>query len=244
MLNYTERRSLFHGLDPRTKLFLFAFFSFASLASTSIIYLSAIFVFVFAVFLLNRLPFREIRNFSRFFILLSMIAIVVQGFFYPLGEAVLSPLLPLKIEGLLFGFAISLRLFTILFSLSMLMLTTKQGDLLHALGNFMPKDIAFSLTIAFRSIPILEEEAKTIIISQEARGLRKAGKKRLAAYFPVIVPLFAKALTRAKYLAMSVEARGFGEANIKYEMKMRKRDWMLICWTIVFGIACFWFFAL
>jgi energy-coupling factor transport system permease protein len=225
-------------------LFLFIFFSVISLVSTKIIYLSAIFIFVFLIFLFNRLPFREIKNFSKFFVVLSFVVVVVQGFFYPLGKTIIFNVVPITLEGLFFGFAISLRLFAILFSLSMLMLTTRQGDLLHSLGNFMPKDIAFSLAIAFRSIPILEEEAKTIIISQEARGLRKRGKKRLAAYFPVIVPLFAKALTRAKYLAMSVEARGFGEAKMKYEMKMAKRDWLVICGTMAFGIACFWLLAL
>lgn len=243
MLNYIKRKSFFHTLDPRTKLFFFIFFSFLSLVSTKTLYLSAIFTFIFAVFLLNRLPFREIRSFSKIFILLSIVVIVIQGFFYPSGKTTVFLLLPLKFEGLLFGLTISLRLFTILFSLSILMLTTKQKDLLHSLGNFVPKDIAFSLTTAFRSIPILEEEIKIIIISQEARGLRKAGKKKLSAYFPIIVPLFAKALTRAQYLAMSVEARGFGKAKLRYKMRMAKKDWLVIFGTAAFGIACFWLFT-
>jgi len=244
MLRYLKVKSFFHGLDPRTKLFFFISLSVLSVVSTKIIYLSALFAFVFIIFLANRLPLREIKNFSKIFIILSLVVITIQGFFYPLGKTIIYPILPVTLEGIIFGIAISLRLFTILFSFSVLMLSTEQKDLLHSLGKFIPRDIAFSLTTAFRSIPILEEEARTIIISQEARGLRKSGRRRLTAYFPIIVPLFAKALTRAQYLAMSVEARGFGRRRITHEMKMAKRDWLVVFGTIMFGVLCIWFFAL
>jgi len=243
MLSYAKGKSFFHGLDPRTKLFLFIFFSVISLVSTKTIYLLTIFTFIFLIFLFNRLPFREIKNFSKFFVALSCAVVVIQGFFYPLGKTIIFNVVPITLEGLVFGFAISLRLFTILFSLSILMLTTKQRDLLHALGNFIPKDMAFSLTIAFRSIPMLEEETRTIIISQEVRGLRKIRSKKLTAYFSIIVPLFAKALTRARYLAMSVESRGFGRTKMKYETKMKRQDWTIVFGTITFGILCIRLFA-
>ncbi len=235
MLKYSKGESIFHGLDPRTKLFFFLFISALSLFSTSVLYLSSLFAFILFVFLVNRLPFSEIMGFSRFFLILSVFVVLLQGIFYPLGETVLSPL-PMTLEGITFGFAVSLRLFTILFSLSILMLTTRQKKLLEALGNFLPKDFAFSLTTAFRFIPILEEETKAIVISQEARGLRKKGTRKLTVYFPVIVPLFAKALTRAKNLALSAESRGFGRARVKYDLKMRNKDWIVLFGTVAFGI--------
>jgi energy-coupling factor transport system permease protein len=235
MLKYSKGESIFHGLDPRTKLFFFLSVSVLSLVSTNILYLSSLFAFTLSVFLVNRLRFSEIMGFSKFFLILSVFLVFFQGFFYPLGETVLSPF-PMTLEGMTFGFAISLRLFTILLSLSLLMLTTRQKKLLEALGNFLPKDIAFSLTTAFRFIPILEEETKAIVVSQEARGLRKKGTRKLTVYFPVIVPLFAKALTRAKNLALSVESRGFGRGRVKYDLKMRNKDWVVFSGTLAFGI--------
>lgn len=235
MLKYSEGESIFHGLDPRTKLFFFLFISTLSLISTGILYLSSLFAFILFIFLVNRLPFSEIKGFSKFFVILSVFVVIFQGFFYPLGKTTLFQI-PMTLEGITFGFAISLRLFAILFSLSILMLTTKQKKLLEALGNFLPKDLAFSLTTAFRFIPILEEETKAIVISQEARGLRKKGARKLTVYFPIIVPLFVKALTRAKNLALSVESRGFGRGRIKYNLKMKTKDWMVFSGTLAFGV--------
>ncbi|MCK4335770.1 MAG: energy-coupling factor transporter transmembrane protein EcfT [Candidatus Aenigmarchaeota archaeon] len=240
MLKYSEGESFFHKLDPRTKLFFFISLSVLSLLSTSIIYLSSVFAFTLIVFLANRLSFQKIKSFSKFFIILSIFVVILQGFFYPLGKTILSPI-PITLEGLAFGFAISLRLFTILLSLSVLMLTTKQKYLLEALGNFIPKDFALSLTTAFRFIPIIEEEARTIIISQEARGLKRRGKMKLTAYFPIIVPLFAKALTRAKNLAISVESRGFGRKRTKYDLKMKPKDWLVVAGTLAFGLCLLFF---
>ena len=235
MLRYSNGEGFLHELDPRTKLSFFFFISTLSLLSTNMIYLSSLFVFTLSVFLISRLSFKEIKGFSKFFVILSVFVVIFQGFFYPLGKTAFSPI-PLTLEGLAFGFAISLRLFTILFSLSILMLTTKQKNLLEALGNFIPKDFALSLTTAFRFIPIMEEETKTIIISQEARGLRKKGSRKLTAYFPILVPLLAKALTRARNLAISVESRGFGKVRTKYELKMKTKDWLVIFGTLAFGV--------
>ncbi|MCD6591069.1 MAG: energy-coupling factor transporter transmembrane protein EcfT [Candidatus Aenigmarchaeota archaeon] len=242
MLRYKDGRSLFHKLDSRTKFFFF--FSTLSLFSTNILYLSSIFVFTLFVFLANRLSFQDIKGFSKFFIIFSILLVIFQGFFYPFGKTHLLSGFPITFEGIAFGFAISLRLFTILFSLAILMLTTKQKHLLESLGNFLPKDLAFSLTTAFRFIPIFEEETKTIIISQESRGLKKRGPRRLTFYFPVIVPLFTKALERAKNLAMSVETRGFGKAKTRYNLKMKTNDWIIVLGTLIFGVLCFWLFII
>ncbi|MEE9323448.1 MAG: energy-coupling factor transporter transmembrane component T [Candidatus Aenigmarchaeota archaeon] len=237
MLAYHKGQSTFHQLDPRTKLFFFVFLSILCLLSVNTYYLLTIFVFVFLVFLANRLPFRELKDFSKIFIILSILVIIIQGFFYPLGQTALYRILDftLTLEGVVFGIGISFRLFILLFAVSILMLTNRPKEMMESLGNFLPKDLAFSLTTAFRFIPIFQSEIKTIMISQESRGLRKRGPKKITAYFPIIVPLFAKALTRARNLAVSVESRGFGKGKTKYDLKMKTKDWLVIFGTLAFG---------
>lgn len=237
MLRYHKGQSAFHGLDPRTKLFFFVSLSILCLLSVNVYYLFTIFFFTFLIFSLNRLPFHELKNFSKIFLLLSVLVILIQGFFYPLGQTPIYQVLDftLTLEGVIFGVGISFRLFTLLFALSIFMLTSRPKEMMESLGNFMPKDLAFSLTTAFRFIPILQSEINNIMISQESRGLKRRRMKKITAYFPIIVPLLAKALTRAKYLAMSVESRGFGGNSIKYETRMEARDWLVVFGTLAFG---------
>lgn len=243
MLVYKEGKSLFHKLDPRTKLFFFVFISVLCLVSTNLYYLLTIFVFTFLVFLVNGLPFRELKNPSKIFMALSLFVIVIQGFFYPMGKTAVYRIFDFAftLEGLIFGIGISFRLFTLLLAISVFMLTTRPKEMMESLGNFLPKDLAFSLATAFRFIPIFQTEIKAIMISQESRGLGRKRRKKLTSYFPVIVPLFAKALTRAKNLAISVESRGFGRARIKYDLKMGRKDWLVVLGTTTFGILLFLF---
>jgi len=241
MLRYHQGQSTFHKLDPRTKLFFFVSLSVFCLLSVNVYYLLTVFIFAFLVFTVNRLPLRELKDFSKIFIILSVLVITIQGFFYPLGQTALYNILGfvVTLEGVVFGIGISFRLFTLLFAVSIFMLTTRPKEMMESLGNFLPKDIAFSLTTAFRFIPIFQSEINTIMISQESRGHGKGRMKKITSYFPIIVPLLAKALTRAKYLAMSVESRGFGKGKTRYEMEMRKADWLVIIGTLTFGICLF-----
>lgn len=241
MLGYHEGSSLLHRLDPRTKLFLSVFISLLSLLSTNLYYLITVFLFSFFIFLLNRLPIRHLGYFSRMFVMLSIIITIFQGFFYPQAETIIYRILyfSMSLEGILFGAGISFRLFTILFAFSIFALTTRPKEMMESFGNFMPKDIAFSLTTAFRFIPIFQTEIKIISISQETRGLRKSGAKKITSYLPVMVPLFSKALMRAKNLAVSVESRGFGRSKIRYDLHMKTSDWAVILGTLSFGILVY-----
>lgn len=242
MLRYIEGSGVFHGLSPMTKLFLFFLFSAASVLSTNVQYLFALLLVLLSAFLLGGLSFREIGGFSKFFVALSLTVILLQGFIYPLGETSVLPFLPIKYEGLMFGLSISFRIFVILFSLSILMLTTKQRDLLGSMGRILPQDIAFSLTTAFRFMPILEEEANAINIAQAARGLRKRRAKRLTAYFPIVVPLLSKALQRARNLAMSAETRGYGMPRKRRKIEMEKKDWLAVFLSAATVVLCFYGF--
>jgi energy-coupling factor transport system permease protein len=145
---------------------------------------------------------------------------------------------------LLFGLGIAFRLLTLVFAISIFMLTTKPKDMIESLSNYFPYSLAFSLTTAFRFIPIFQEELNHIRISQEARGLRTRGFRKVSVYFPIIVPLLAKALNRARYLAYNVESRGFGSRKIRYERTFERNDWFVIFGIVCFGVLSIWAFVL
>ena len=62
----------------------------------------------------------------------------------------------------------------------------------------MPYEFAFAFTIAVRFVPVLAEEAQTIMDAQKARGLEleKGGLlKKIRNYIPVLIPLATLALS-------------------------------------------------
>ena len=79
-------------------------------------------------------------------------------------------------------------------------------------------ELALTLTVALRFLPILAMEAEHIAKAQVSRGAdlgRGHGGivRRTRLLLPLIVPLFLAALRRAEALAVAMEARGYAGAK-------------------------------
>lgn len=73
-------------------------------------------------------------------------------------------------------------------------------------------EYAFTVSAAFRFVPLLADEALRVKRAQESRGARFEGGgliARVRAWVPVFTPLFAQGLCRADRLAYAVASRGF-----------------------------------
>ena len=84
------------------------------------------------------------------------------------------------------------------------------ADALTRLG--MPYRVGFTMTMAFRLVPVFVDAATTVVQAQRCRGLdfeRGGLWQRARRYVPVIVPVFMGALRRADQMAMALDARGF-----------------------------------
>ena len=72
---------------------------------------------------------------------------------------------------------------------------------------------AFSLTLAFRLLPLFTTTASTIVSAQACRGLdiRQGGiVRRMGRYLPLLVPLVLSSLRSADALSAALESRGLG----------------------------------
>jgi energy-coupling factor transporter transmembrane protein EcfT len=69
--------------------------------------------------------------------------------------------------------------------------------------NFLPKNFNFMLTITFSLIPVIFQEAKTIILLQKCRGYHSLNP------LPVIIPLLHRALKRSEQIALTMSSRGY-----------------------------------
>ncbi|MBN2042747.1 MAG: energy-coupling factor transporter transmembrane protein EcfT [Candidatus Aenigmarchaeota archaeon] len=244
MLEYQKGDGFVHRLDPLTKLIWLVVVSVLVLVTTNMYLVLAMFLFVFFVHAASRLPLRKSPLASKFMLLLASLLVIFHGFFYPGGETAIYSLLgqTFTFEGVFFGIAISLRLLTLLTAASLFVMSTKPTMLVARMGRHLPDDIGFVFMNAMTSVPSLQRDMTKIIHSQVSRGMRFQGLKGTKSYFPVIVPLLSKALEGAKYLAFSIESRGFGLCKMCYEGRMGRNDVLFLVLPVIIGITCYFLF--
>ena len=135
--------------------------------------------------------------------------------------------------------ALTLRFIVLIESFSIFFLTTSPDHLGLALEQTgMPYEFCFAFTTAVRFVPVLAEEAQTIMDAQKARGLeleRGNFLKRIRNYIPILIPLIVSAIRRSLELAEAMESRAWGATKKRtnlYVLKMHKNDFILIAITI------------
>ena len=126
-------------------------------------------------------------------------------------------------------------------SFSVFFLTTSPDHLGLALEqSHIPYEFSFAFTTAVRFVPVLAEEAQTIMDAQKARGLElEKGNfmKRIRNYIPILIPLIVSAIRRSLELAEAMESRAWGATKKRtnlYALKLRKGDFLLL--AIIVGI--------
>ena len=153
-----------------------------------------------------------LRRFRTLFVIVFVFTVVVWTFFYR------SVLVPTQ-AGLLFGLSTACRLDTFLAAGLVFLATTRVEEVAYALGCAgVPYRVGFTLTLAFRLVPLFFDAAATIVQAQRCRGLRmdRGGVVvRLRRFVPVIVPVFVGALRRADRMAMALELRGFDSGRVR-----------------------------
>jgi energy-coupling factor transport system permease protein len=119
--------------------------------------------------------------------------------------------------GFVFGVSTGLRLATFLVGGFLFLTITRVEEIAYALGRLgVPYTVGFTLTLAFRLVPVFFDAAFTIIDAQRCRGFDLSQGNllvRLRRYVPIIVPVFIGALRRADRMAMALELRGFNSGR-------------------------------
>lgn len=136
--------------------------------------------------------------------------------------------------------ALTLRFVVLVESFSIFFLTTSPDHLGLALEQtHVPYEFVFAFTTAVRFVPVLAEEAETIMDAQKARGLElEKGNflKRIRNYIPILIPLIVSAIRRSLELAEAMESRAWGATKKRtnlYVLQMHKGDIIMIAITLV-----------
>ncbi|MBA7640029.1 Energy-coupling factor transporter transmembrane protein EcfT [subsurface metagenome] len=254
MFAYVPGNSIFHKLNPISKLIFLILLTTIVLVVNSILFLAIIFLIVFSLAMLSGIKLSLLFRKLRYIFMILIVSVLLNIFFnaipseeevilfYLFGQEFL-PIRRLAVYFALKAFFMVLILFT---SSIIYTYTVDMRDFVYSLMKLkIPYRYCYALMVGIRYIPLIEQEAKTISLAQRARGF---GYERVntirKAYNLVFERLIATLITilrKAYVTSISMENRCFGiykdRTNlVKISFKL-KDIIFIIFWFIVFSLV-------
>jgi energy-coupling factor transport system permease protein len=238
--------SVVHNLDPRVKFFFVCILFVLAIMFTQLLALAVMFLiplpFVFMA-RVNRQWLRSLRG-AAFLAVFIFATQFIFGYFYPssnlpyMNGAIDTPMEFFALFER--GAAMTLRFVVLIASFSVFFLTTSPDHLGLALQqSHVPYEFCFAFTTAVRFVPVLADEAQTIMDAQKARGLElERGNliKRVRNYIPILIPLIVNAIRRSLELAEAMESRAWGASDKRtnlYKLNLKRADIILVIITVI-----------
>jgi energy-coupling factor transport system permease protein len=250
---YVQRDSKLHRLNPLTKLTL----TFAIILTGFISpwYWSALLLIFTAIIPLSFVGKVQREYFWTALKLLVPVAgfiFVMQTFFLPLGTMeifrwwIFHP----TYESLSQGFLTAMRIFAMVSSFILFLLSTHPGEMMSDLTRRgLPGQFAYVIVSTLQIIPQMQAKAQTIIAAQRSRGLDTEGTftKRIGALIPLVGPLVFGSLVEVEERAIAIEARGFTSTRKKTFLREipdtptdRILRWSLVAFVFLIIVAKLW----
>ena len=193
-LKFRKVVSPIHNLDPRIKFIYVIVIFIVAILFNQIIPLLILFFMQLPFVFLAHVQKQWIRSLRGAAFLATFIFVVNILTTYFMSNYTLTAV---NVES---AAAMTLRFVVLVESFSVFFLTTSPDHLGLALEQSrIPYEFAFAFTTAVRFVPVLAEEAQTIMDAQKARGLElERGNilKRIRNYIPILIPLIVSAIRR------------------------------------------------
>ena len=231
--------SVIHRLDPRTKLMCTFLFIVALFIVKEPAYYAGFLAITLLLYKTANVPMRYFFKGLR-----AVVILLVFTFFFRMiatpGDVIWSAwILEVTREGVYKAVRLTSRIALMIAGASLLSYTSTPKSLADGLEKsfmFLEKihvpvrDMAVMTMIAFRFIPLMLEEANSIMDAQAARGMEFEGVslwRKCRNMFGVAFPLFMNSIRRSADLAMAMEARGFssdGSTTKMYPLEYGRSD--------------------
>lgn len=237
-LKFRRVISPIHVLDPRVKFLYVCSIFIVAILFGELLPLIILFLVQIPFVLLARVRKEWVRSLrgATFLAVIIFGTNIVFRFIYA-GYA-------LTFQDIEYASAMTLRFVVLIESFSIFFLTTSPDHLGLALEQSrIPYEFCFAFTTAVRFVPVLADEAQTIMDAQKARGLElEKGNflKRIRNYIPILIPLIISAIRRSLELAEAMESRAWGaigERTNLYVLKIRAGDCLLILISFIILIS-------
>ena len=197
---YYPANSVIHRLDPRVKLLGTIVFVVTVFFVNDLIGLALATAVLAAVISLSKVPLRYMLKGLKAIFILMIFTVLLNIFLTPGTELVRLGFLKITKEGLVLAGKTAIRLIYLIVGSTIMTLTTTPNHLTDglekALGplkkiHFPVHELAMTMSIALRFIPILMEETDKIMKAQQARCADfESGNliQRMKSLIPILVP--------------------------------------------------------
>jgi energy-coupling factor transport system permease protein len=255
VLNYIPKKSFIHDLSGTTKLVIFLTFSFLCGLSFDTRVLLFLLLLSFVGFSLSKIRLSEIRLMSTFLVIFIVMNAILLFIFNPEygpelygSRTVLFHIAgkyDMTLEQLFYQFNVSLK-YVIGFPIAILFIsTTNPSEFASSLSQLgVPYRVSYSVSLALRYIPDIQQDYHEIAQSQEARGVA-LGKDvkffdRLKNSAKILLPLVLTSLNRIDDISNSMQLRSFGKHRKRtwyMKKKMTAADYGVICFCVVLFVV-------
>ncbi|MBD2044810.1 hypothetical protein H6F78_04045 [Coleofasciculus sp. FACHB-64] len=166
---------------------------------------------------------------------------------------------PVKItrKSLALAINVSTLLFTLIYSTNLFLLTTAPEEITAGIESLMRPlrafkfpvtEIALTLTLSLRFIPLVLEEVQNLVRSVRTRAInwKKLGiRKSLQLWLMVAERLLENLLLRAEQIASAMKVRGFTSPDSHrvqwHQLRLKKSDWAgLVSLVVLWGARLMW----
>ena len=231
LIDYRKLDTWVHALNPKFSMLCVLFVIIASIVWTNVIHLAVLTLALYLIGVSCKVPWKQISWFLKFALIASFLILVIQAFTIDpslirneaIANKVLFYVLPngkgaVKLAGVLYGVAASLKIYMVVFAICILGFTVPPSEFIQMLGKlpFASKQISFIFSTAWRFIPIIQGQAINLMNAQKTRGMDlDKGKltEKLRKMMNIVTPLLSNAIEIGSDIALTMEARGFGSSK-------------------------------
>ncbi len=254
-IKYLARDSSLDRLNPVPKLAMLVGGTIAAFVLQETWQLVLVLAGLMALFPLARVRLYELRAATRFFLVFSILLMLIHALFVHVGEVLWRVELgPVTITrgGLLLGFHMVVRFLVVVLGSFLFVATTEPNKLAHSLMDAgLPYRAGFAMVLALRLMPLMRSESNSVREAQAARGLAlDTGGPRavIMSVRSTLGPLLVSSMSRVDALVISMEGRAFGRS--KERTFLREVQWRTVDSTVLvlsvllpsIAIALRWFF--
>jgi len=225
LFNYIDRPSPIHRLTGATKFACLLLWSFAAMSTYDTRMLLGLVALSFLLFRVSRLRLTDVRfmlGLTAGFLALNTVllylfsprhGVEIYGSCHVLfGTGRYAP----TKEQLFFQFNYILKYFSTIPMVLLFVCTTNPSEFAASLNKLGVKySVAYSVALALRYIPDVQQEYRDISLAQQARGIEMSRKaslgSRLRSVSSILIPLILSSMEKVEVISNAMELRCFGK---------------------------------
>lgn len=255
ILTYADKDTWIHRLCGVSKLVFFLLWSVVGMLTYDTRVLLVMLVFSLIIFKISKTEWRQVGTVFKFILFFLALNLLTVFLFSPFeGTKIyetktilfhIAGNYDMTVEQLFYEFNIMLKYLTVIPVVLMFIVTTNPSEFAASLNRIgVSYKIGYSIAIALRYIPDVQNDFTKIKHAQEARGIEMSKKasliQRLKSISNIIFPLIFSSMDRIDVVSNAMELRGFGKNKKRtwYSGKsLRRDDYLTLSFVVVFCIV-------